>query len=267
MSDTSTIKVSSPEHRAFWKLRVLFEADGLLAIDKPSHLLVSPEKQRADFPVLTKSLQHDLNHQAAWTRSRDYHFLDLVYSLDFECTGIQLYATDKALHETLRNLYGSRQIELTFAVLVHGHPPEDEFEIDLKLAPHPTRRWQTRVNRTKGKQSLTRCTVKERFRDHTLLECHTTTLRQHQIRVHLKEHGCPVIGDALYRGNLLLLSHLKRKYRRKPGAVEKPLIDRAACHLTRINLTHPGTNQPLTIESDYPKDMAVGLKCLQQFGR
>lgn len=268
MSDTtSIIKVSSPEHRVFWKLQVLFESNGLLAIDKPSHLLVSPDKQRAEFPVLTKTLQQDLNHKAAWTQSRDYEFLDLVYSLDFESTGIQLYATDKAHYEKLSNLYGSRQIELTFAVIVHGLPPEDEFEIDLKLAPHPTRRWLTRVNRTKGKQTLTQCTVKERFRDYSLLECRTTMLRHHQIRVHLNEHGCPVVGDAVYRGNLLLLSHLKRKYHRKPGMEEKPLIDRAACHLARITLTNPDTDQPLTIESDYPKDMAVSLKCLQQFGR
>lgn len=267
MSDPAILKVSAPEKRAFWKLPVLFEGDGLLALEKPSHLLVTPEKQRAEDPVLTKILQRDLAQSTAWNRQRQYNFLDVLYTLDFEASGIVLFATDKKVFTAVRNLIGSRQIEFQFSVIAHGNAPDDAFTIDLKLAPHPTRNWMMRINRTKGKQSETRIEVKERYRTWQLLECHTETLRPHQVRVHLQAAQHPVMGDALYGGDLLMLSQLKRKYRSKRAEPEKPLIDRAAIHLSRVTFTHPVSEETIQIECPLPKDLAVAIKYLRQYGR
>ncbi len=267
MADQKIIKISAPEKRAFWKLPVLFEGNGLLALEKPSHLLVSPEKQRADDPVLTKILQRDIKQGAAWNRERGYTFLDLLYTVDFEASGVVLFATDKDVFTAMRNLIGSRQVDFQFTVLSHGNSPDDEFVVDLKLAPHPTRRWMMRINRTKGKQSLTAVRIKERFRFGQLVECETQTLRPHQVRVHLQAADHPVMGDALYGGDILMLSQLKRKYRGKRTEVEKPLIDRAAIHLSKTAFEHPVSGDRIEIESPLPKDLAVALKYLRQYGR
>ena len=267
MGDSPIIKLSSPEHQAFWKLPVLFEREGLLAISKPSHLLATPEKHRADDPVLTKELQQSIRQDASWNRERGYEFLDLVHGLDFEASGIALYATDREVHEQTRNLVGSRQVEFSYTTLCHGVPEEDAFSIDLKIAPHPTRRWLSRVNATKGKPASTEFRVVERFRSGALLECRSNTLRQHQIRLHLQQAGFPMIGDAAYGGDLLFLSQLKRKYRPKQSTPEKPIIDRAALHLAEINLKHPLTAEAIHITAPLPKDMTVLLKFLRQFGR
>lgn len=267
MGDLPTIKLSAPEYRAFWKLPVLRETGGLLALDKPAHLLVSPDKLRANDPVLTKLLQRDLKDQATWTRDRDYSFLDLVYPLDLEATGVVLYATEKTAFEWIRNEFGSRQITFLFTALVHGSPDADEFEIDLKLASHPTRPWLVRVSKNKGKQTRTQCRVMERYRNHTLLECHTKTLRPQQIRVHLMSLGFPVVGDSLYGGDVLMLSQLKRKYRGKRSTPEKPLIDRTATHLSSIEFSRQGTEDSVIIESKLAKDLEVSLKCLRQYSR
>ena len=267
MGDKSIIKISAPDYRAFWKLPVLFEGGGLLALEKPAHVLVSPEKQRADDPVLTKLLQRDLARKAAWTQERDYSFLDLIYTLDLETTGVILFATDKAVFEGLRNDFGARQMESRFTALAHGIPEEDQFETDLKMAPHPAREWEMRINRTKGKQSLTQFRVAERFRSCSLLECTSSTLRPHQVRVHLQHQGFPVVGDSLYGGELLMLSQIKRKYRSKRDTPEKPLLDRSAIHLSKLKFTHPGTQEAIEIESPLATDMTVALKFLRQFSR
>ena len=267
MGDKSIIKISAPDYRAFWKLPVLFEGGGLLALEKPAHLLVSPEKQRAEDPVLTKLLQQDLADKATWTQERDYSFLDLIYTLDLETTGVILFATDKAVYDGLRNDIGARQVDFYFTALSHGSPEEDQFETDLKMAPHPTRQWSMRINRTKGKQSQTKFQVVERFRTCSLLECTTSTLRPHQARLHLQHKGYPVVGDSLYGGELLMLSQIKRKYRSKRASPEKPLIDRSAIHLSKVGFTHPVTKEAIEIEAPVAADITVALKFLRQFSR
>ena len=267
MGDNSIIKISAPEHRAFWKLPVLFEGEGLLALEKPAHLLVSPEKQRADDPVLTKLLQRDLANKAAWTQDRDYSFLDLIYTVDLETTGVVLFATDRAVRDGLRNDFGGRQVDFRFEALAHGVPDEDQFEAEFKMAPHPTRQWSMRINRTKGKQSHTRFQVIDRFRSCSLIECSTSTLRPHQVRVHLQHLGFPLVADSLYGGELLMLSQIKRKYRSKQRIAEKPLIDRTAIHLSSLKFKHPITMEPIEIEAPLAKDLAVALKFLRQFSR
>ncbi len=263
---SASIKLSAPEQRAFWKLPVVHESPGLLALDKPSHLLVLPEKQRAELPVLTKLLQKGVQDQVKWAQERKLEFIDLIYPLDFEASGTLLYATDKTIHETLRNAFGSRQIRFQFTTLVHGIPAADEFEVDLRLAPHPTKRWLVRVSRKKGKPCQTQCRVVERFRDFTLLSCETDSLRPHQIPVHLQQHGTPVVGDAIYQGDLLFLSQLKRKYRSKSRSPEKPLIDRSAVHLSGIRLSADDSKPAIEVSTPLAHDLEVALKFLRRFG-
>ena len=103
----------------------------------------------------------------------------------------------------------------------------------------------------------------ERFSDWTLLRCAPLTERPHQIRVHLKHAGFPIVGDELYGGKNLWLSRLKRDYRLKPGREERPLISRAALHAEELSLPHPVTGETVTIKSEWPKDFRVAVKYLR----
>lgn len=87
----------------------------------------------------------------------------------------------------------------------------------------------------------------------------------HQIRIHLKHAGFPLIGDKLYGGKPLWLSRLKRDFRLKPGREERPLIARVALHAEELSLLHPVTNQPVTITAPLPKDLRVALRYLREF--
>ena len=105
----------------------------------------------------------------------------------------------------------------------------------------------------------------EQFSDWCLLHCTPLTGRTHQIRIHLKHAGFPIVGDELYGGKKLWLSRLKRDYRLKEGREERPLIARVALHAEELTVPHPITNELVTIRSEWPKDLRVALKYLRQY--
>jgi 23S rRNA-/tRNA-specific pseudouridylate synthase len=123
-----------------------------------------------------------------------------------------------------------------------------------------------RVERKGGKKSKTAFEVQERFVSFSLLSCRPRTGRTHQIRVHLRHARHPIVGDKLYGGAPLLLSRLKRDYRLKSGAEERPLIAQTALHAEELVIGHPVTGQEIRLTAPWPKDLLVALKYLRRYG-
>jgi RluA family pseudouridine synthase len=262
---SAAIKLSSPATREFWEIPVVFEDEHLLAVDKPSGLLTSPDRYDPQRPNLMKLLHSGIAEEKYWARERQLEYLMNAHRLDFETSGIILLAKNKPVLIQLANLFGTEKPAKKYAALVHGAPPEAEFEINQSLAPHPTRPELMRVDSKRGKRSLTRVTLREQFADHALLQCEPMTGRTHQIRVHLSYTGNPIVGDALYGGRPLFLSRLKRDYRLKPGKTELPLMGRVALHAEQLQLIHPVTNKEITITAPWSKDLTVAVKYLRKF--
>ena len=104
-------------------------------------------------------------------------------------------------------------------------------------------------------------------RKHTLLKATSWTERYHQVRTHLYCKQLPIVGDALYGGDLLMLSELKRSYRFKKNRPERPLFDRAAIHLAEIEVEDTFAEETKTLQADPPHDWKVAMKYLQQYGK
>jgi 23S rRNA-/tRNA-specific pseudouridylate synthase len=117
-----------------------------------------------------------------------------------------------------------------------------------------------------GKRSRTLFKVIEKFSRYTLVSCEPLTDRAHQVRVHLRHAGFPIVGDQAYGGKPLLLSRLKPNYRLKAAREERPLISRPALHCEQVLLSHPVTGAPLSFSAPRPKDIEVGLKYLRRYG-
>lgn len=260
------IKLSSPATHDFWEIPVLYEDESLLALDKPSRLLTSPDRYDPDRPNLMKLLHRGIERGAEWATTRGLAYLANAHRLDFETSGIILLAKSKSVLVQLANLFSSEKPSKTYLGLVHGSPDSEQFEVDKKLAPHPVKVGVVRVDEKRGKRSRTEFQVMERFAKHTLLQCHPITGRTHQIRVHLQSLRLPLVGDSLYGGRPLNLSRLKPNYRPKPNEPEKPLINRVALHAAKLSLNHPVTAEPILIEAPVPKDLTVALRYLRQFG-
>jgi 23S rRNA pseudouridine1911/1915/1917 synthase len=261
----STIKLSSPATGGFWEIPILFEDDHLLALDKPAGLLTSPDRYDPQRPNLMKLLHAAIAAGKPWARERNLSYLMNAHRLDFETSGVILLAKDKPTLVALANLFGSEKPLKKYVTLVQGAPEKDEFEVDAKLASHPVKIGLMRVDPKNGKKSKTRFAVLETFSDYTLFRCEPLIGRTHQIRVHLRHAGMPIVGDELYGGKKLWLSRLKRDYRLKPGREERPLISRVALHAEELTLPHPATGEILKITAPWPKDLKVAVKYLRQF--
>lgn len=261
----AVIKLSSPATHEFWEIPVLYEDEHLLALDKPAGLLTSPDRYDPQRPNLMKLLHAGIADNKPWARERNLTYLFNAHRLDFETSGVILLAKNKPALVTLANLFGSEKPLKHYVALAMGSISQKTFEVDAKLGAHPVKVGLIRVDPKNGKKSRTQFEVLETFSNWTLLRCTPLTGRTHQIRVHLKHAGFPIVGDELYGGKKLWLSRIKPNYRLKPGHEERPLISRVALHAESLELAHPVTNDLLKITATWPKDLKVALKYLKQF--
>jgi RluA family pseudouridine synthase len=265
VSSGTVIKLSSPETHEFWEVAVLYEDEHLLALDKPSRLLSSPDRYDPQRPNLMKLLHAGIAENKPWAQHRGLNYLMNAHRLDMETSGVMLLAKSKPVLVILANLFGAEKPYKRYVGLAQGAPKEERFDIDAKLALHPVKVGLIRVDPKRGKHSRTSFTVCERFKGWVLVQCEPRTNRTHQIRVHLRHAGHPLVGDTLYGGKPLLLSQLKRAYRLKPKQIERPLMARVALHAEELALPHPTTGEPLRITAPWPKDLVVALKYLRRY--
>lgn len=259
------IKLSSPGTREFWEIPILFEDEHLLAVDKPSGLLTSPDRDDRARPNLMKLLHAGIAEGKPWALEHNRSYLSNAHRLDFETSGVILLAKSKPALVKLADLFGSNQPQRRYVALVNGAPTEDKFEVAVRIAPHPAKPGLMHVDKRYGKKSQTRFEVLEKFRNHTLLRCEPVTGHTHQIRIHLRWARLPIVGDATYHGAPLKLSRLKKRYTVKAGEIEKPLMSRVALHAGELTLPHPVTGAMITISAPWPKDFAVAVKYLRRY--
>lgn len=262
---TSVIKLSNPATREFWEIPVVYEDEHLLAVNKPKSLLSSPDRYDAERPNLMRLLHHGIRDGKPWAVERKLTYLMNAHRLDFDTSGVMLLAKTKPVLVALTSLFGTEKPDKQYVALVSGNPPEDRFEVDAPIGAHPARLGEMRVDRREGKRARTRFAALERFSGWSLLACWPLTGRTHQIRVHLRHIRLPIAGDRLYGGRHLMLSQIKRGYRLKGNAVERPLISTTALHAAELGLNHPVTGAPIRIVAPWPRELSVAVKYLRRY--
>ena len=259
------IRLSGPTSGEAWKIPVVFEDEHLLALNKPPRLFTSPNRDDPERPNLMKLLHRDIERAAPWAKRRNLSYLSNAHRLDFETSGVILLAKSKPVLVALATLFGSERPVKTYVALAHGTPLKDKFNIDARLALHPTRPGLIRVDEKQGKKARTLFEVRERFEFSSLIQCRPLMDRPHQIRVHLQKAGYPIVGDATYGGRPLLLSKLKSGYRLKENRAERPLVCSAALHAEELTIEHPVTRGVLTMKAEWPRDLIVAIKYLRRY--
>ena len=259
------IKLSAPETREFWRIPVLWEDSRLLALDKPSGLLTSPDPCDPQRPDLITLLHRGIARGASWAQERKLGYLANANRLDFETSGVILLAKDKPALIALANQFGVEQANKIYVTLVCGAPSQDAFAINAKLGADPARFGLMRVDPRQGRKARTHLEVAERFSGYTLLKCRPITDRAHQIRAHLRHARLPIAGDTSYGGPPLFLSKLKPDYRVKPNVAERPLIACIALHLEQLRIDHPLTGAAQTFTAPWPKDLTVAVNYLRRY--
>lgn len=224
-----------------------------VALNKPSGLLSIPDREGKEISL--KSLLQE-KYQAIFT----------VHRLDKDTSGLIVFAKNEATHRHLSLQFEERKTTKIYTGLVIGSPAEKKGSINLPLAENTVQRGVMIVNR-RGKESLTDYEVLEDFGIYSSMKFQIHTGRTHQIRVHMKEVGHPIVCDALYGdGKPVLLSSLKKKKFKlaKDMPEERPLMTRLALHAYQlIFTTSQGEKKELTAE--LPKDLRATLQQLTKW--
>jgi RluA family pseudouridine synthase len=232
---------------------LVFEDDALLVFDKPSGLLVAPDRWDKARVNLMGLVHARLGRNVA-----------NVHRLDADTSGLLLCAKTKPALDHLSGQFQSKTVTKVYHALVVGTPAMDAYTVDFVLKEDEAAPGRMCVVKKHGKAAVTEFRVLERFDEFAWVECRPQTGRTHQIRVHLAASGTPILNDAFYGDDTrLLLSDLKRGY--KGRADEKPLIARLALHASELTFTHPLTREPLTVRSPLPHEFEVALKYLRRF--
>jgi len=230
-------------------LDVQFEDEHLLVLNKPAGLVVHPAAGNPD-GTLVNALLHRDPALACLPRG------GLVHRLDKETTGLLVVARSLQAHHSLVQQLQTRTMGREYLALVVGEVPAAA-RIDAAIGRHPVQRKRMAVV-TSGRPAVSDYRPVERFRGHTLLVVKLSTGRTHQIRVHMRHVGYPLVGDPVYGARP-----------RPPKAADPTLVaalrsfPRQALHARRLTLKHPVTGETLAWEAPVPNDLDGLLRLLR----
>lgn len=208
------------------KLKIIHEDDHLLVVSKPEGLL----------SVATDKMEHDTLHSRCINYLRDEDstaWCHIVHRLDRETSGIMILAKGKWQKEALQEQFADRTIHRTYHALVEGKPETNQGTSRMYL--HEDR--NLRVNKTKkstkgAKEAVTHWSVQDFDDYHSLIHITIETGRRHQIRMAMRELGCPVVGDEAH------------------GSEQDP--GRLYLHASSLEFLHPENEDPVRFESPIP---------------
>jgi len=236
-----------------WKLseQTIFQNDDFIAINKPSGLLTIPDREGKD--VSLKSLLKE-----------KFGEIFTVHRLDRDTSGVVVFAFNEVAHKHLSQQFEARETKKIYNGLVIGKPAETEGVINEPIAEHPNKKGMMTIWR-KGKESITEYKLLESYRLHSWMEFRILTGRTHQIRVHMKHLGNPIVCDDLYGdGKPILLSQLKKKFKLSQSEdEERPILNRLALHSAQLSFK--GMNgEPFDLEAPLPKDLRATINQLSK---
>ena len=230
-------------------LQFIHVDDALAVVEKPAGLLVHP------LNALTKS---SLSHLLGLSLGASVH---LVHRLDRLTSGTIVVARSKSASIALDEQFRLGRVKKSYLALVEGVIPWDRREVKLDMGPDEASSIRIKmavVDEGRGKCSHSQFTVRERFKEHTLVEARLFTGRTHQIRLHLSHLGFPILRDKLYG------SKPELDYYEKGIANLTPYYpDWHALHAWRISFRHPGDGSLLSCESPPRSHFAELLKELR----
>ncbi|HYS29442.1 MAG TPA: RluA family pseudouridine synthase [Candidatus Limnocylindria bacterium] len=219
-------------------LRVLYEDDDLVVIDKPAGLVVHPGPGHA-----AGTLVHGLLARGAqWSSIGGVERPGIVHRLDKDTSGLLVIARNDAAHRDLAGQLQDRSLRRRYRAIVVGEVADAAARIEAPIGRDPRHRQRMAVA-AKGREAITDFRRLGLVQGHTLLEVSLLTGRTHQVRVHLAYIHHPVLGDLVYG---------------RPS----PLIARPALHAAEIEFRHPRTGQAIRLESPLPPDFVAAWDAL-----
>ena len=213
-------------------ISVIYEDEDIAVVNKPAGLLTHPVSLSKMTPALVNGLLYRFNQLS------DINGIlkpGIVHRLDKDTSGVLVVAKNNSSHINIAEQFKNRQVLKKYLAVTEGEISEDEGIIERPIARGKHQRTKMKIDDDRGKNARTYFKVLHRLHSHTFVILYPRTGRTHQLRVHMKYYGHPIIGDS--------------KYGKKSA-----FISRQALHAYYIEFRHPGRETPLCFTAPLPED-------------
>jgi 23S rRNA pseudouridine1911/1915/1917 synthase len=215
-------------------LDILYEDDHLLVLNKPPGLIVHPTHGH-----YTGTLANGVVHY--WRSKGERHRFRPVHRLDQETSGVLAVAKNPYAHQRIAEQMIAKAVDKRYAAIVHGVPRPAAGTVNAPIARDPAAP-HIRIVTPDGQEAVTHYETVQPLNQAAWVSLVLETGRTHQIRVHMKHIGHPLVGDRMYGD---------------PASDERlaPVIARQALHAERLKFEHPVTLRPMEFIAPWPEDM------------
>ncbi len=230
-------------------LDILYEDEALLVVNKPPGLVVHPASGHEAQTLVNALLHHcqgKLSGVGGVARP------GIVHRLDKDTSGCLVVAKNDETHLALSAQFAARKIEKCYQAIVCGEIARDHGEIRAAIARHSSHRKCMAVDEEFGREAHTSYRVLERLNGSTLAEARLHTGRTHQIRVHFKFLGYPLVGDETY-------GHRQNVHLKELTGYQAP---RQMLHAQHLAFLHPRSGKRVHFEAELPEDFGEALSAL-----
>ncbi len=176
------------------KLDIVYEDDDILVINKPSGMVVHPAPGNTSGTLVNALMNYSTKLSSVNKEFRP----GIVHRIDKDTSGLLLVAKNDKAHLFLEEELKKHNVVRTYVALVHGVIKHDTGDIDAPIGRDKNDRKKMAVTSVNSKEAITHFRVIDRYKDTTLIECKLETGRTHQIRVHMKYIGYPIVNDPTY---------------------------------------------------------------------
>lgn len=221
-------------------LDIVYEDDDVIVVNKPQGMVVHPAPGHPDHTLVNALLYHSPLSTINGTFRPG-----IVHRIDKDTSGLLMVAKNDLAHQSLAEQLRNKTNKREYLALVYGQIKEDEGTIDAPLGRNPQDRKKQAVVKD-GRHAVTHFKVVKRYDNFTLVKCILETGRTHQIRVHMKYIGHPLVGDPLYG---------PRKVIGKNGQF---------LHAALLGFKHPRTGEEMVFEAPPPENFQKMLDKLDK---
>ncbi|WP_102347006.1 RluA family pseudouridine synthase [Bacillus sp. Marseille-P3661] len=234
LNDQVTVSIPAPEPLDVlpeeMDLDIYYEDSDVLVVNKPRGMVVHPAPGHLSGTLVNGLMAHctDLSGINGILRP------GIVHRIDKDTSGLLMVAKNDMAHESLVDQLVNKTVVRKYKALVHGVIPHDKGTIDAPIGRDKHDRQSMTVTDENSKEAVTHFQVLERFNNYTFVECRLETGRTHQIRVHMKYIGFPLVGDPKY------------------GPKKTINLDGQALHAGLLGFVHPRSKEYLEFEAPLP---------------
>ena len=244
---------TEPDVPAAEATREVFRDEALIVFDKPAGLPIHP----------TARYHHATFVEQCKVRYGPDFPVHPAHRLDRETSGLLVCARTPLASRRLSDAFARGLVQKEYLAIVEGQPPADSFTVDAAIAEGTALiRIAVRIDEALGRAARTDFEVLRRFAKGSdtfaLVRCLPRTGRQHQIRIHLRHAGYPIVGDKMYGPNAEFFDRFS-KHALEEEAWLSLRLKRHALHASRVELRHPASGQTVAFDSDLPADLKAFL--------